>query len=153
MRGGAPEVGPGLRQEREINEMDRHYRGLERLEKREDRSAATAAVREGYRKLRVRGFELKPEFDKALIRRDTGDAGGSDARRFSALFTRLAGGVGFTKGDLQAAFERAHAGKTKPPGDSGTKSPDPEKLEQARRLREELEEREPRPGPDRDRGQ
>src|ERR1019366_2817630 len=111
-----------------------------------------APLREGYRKLRVRTFALRPEFDKALTRQEaTAAAGGG---RAAGLFNRIAAGMGFTKGDLQAAFERATAGKAVSSGDADTKghSPaDPEKLEQAGQLRDELNRRQPRPGPDRDR--
>ena len=141
------------RHDRELKEMDRHYGALDRLETRENRAADNATQREGYRKLRVRTFELKPEFDKALARQEaTGAAGGGG--RTVGLFNRLAAGIGFTKGDLQAAFERATAGKAVSSGDADTKGPapaDPEKLEQARALRDELNRRPPRPGPDRDR--
>jgi hypothetical protein len=132
------------RHTRELKEMERHYGALDRLEKRENRAASNAALREGYSKLRARSFELKPEFDKALMRQEPGAATGSGSKKFSALFSRIAEGVGFTKGDLQAAFERAHAGKTRPAGDSdasGHVPADAEKLEQARKLREDLERR------------
>ncbi len=135
--------------DRELKEMERHYVALHRLEVRENRSASTAALREGYRKLRVRTFALKPEFDKALTR--TEPAAGGEAK---GLFSRLAAGMRFTKGDLQAAFERATAAKTGVSGDADTKGhapADPEKLEQARKLRDELNRRQPRPGPERDR--
>jgi hypothetical protein len=141
------------RHDRELKEMDRHYHALDPLEARENRAADNAVQREGYRKLRVRTFELKPEFDKALARQDATTATGGGAQKLSALFSRLAEGIGFTKGDLQAAFERATAGKTVRTGDTDTKGPapaDPEKLEKARKLRDELN-RPPRPGPDRDR--
>jgi hypothetical protein len=145
------------RHNRELKEMDRHYGALDRLEARENRAADNAALREGYRKLRVRTFELKPEFDKAQTRREaTGAAGGGG--KAAGLFNRLAAGMGFTKGDLQAAFERVAAGKAGSSGEGDTKGPglqytpaDPEKLEQARELRDELNRRQPRPGPDRDR--
>ena len=143
--------------ERELKEMDRHYLALHRLEVRENRSASTAALREGYRKLRVRTFALRPEFDKALKAQEPirGEAeGGSKKPGAAGLFNRLAAGMGFTKGDLQAAFERATAGKTGSSGDADAKGlapADPEKLEQARSLRDELNRRQPRPGPDRDR--
>jgi len=140
--------------DRELKEMDRHYQALHRLEVRENRSASTAAQREGYRKLRVRTFELKPEFDKALARQEGTGATGGGGNRAVGLFNRLAAGMGLTKGDLQAAFERATAGKARPSGDTDTKGPspaDPEKLEQARSLRDELDRRQPRPGPDRGR--
>jgi hypothetical protein len=138
--------------ERELKEMDRHYLALHRLEVRENRSASTAALREGYRKLRVRTFALRPEFDKAMARQEaTAAAGGG---RAAGLFNRIAAGMGFSKGDLQAAFERATAGKAGSSGDADAKGlapADPEKLEQARQLRDELNRRQPRPGPDRDR--
>jgi hypothetical protein len=138
--------------ERELKEMDRHYLALHRLEVRENRSASTAALREGYRRLRIRTFALKPEFEKALTRPEAAaEAGGG---RTAGLFNRIAAGMGFTKGDLQAAFERATAGKAGSSGDADTKGhtpADPEKLEQARQLRDELNRRQPRPGPDRDR--
>jgi hypothetical protein len=138
--------------DRELKEMDRHYLALHRLEVRENRSASTAALREGYRKLRVRTFALRPEFDKALARQEATTAAGGGKK--AGLFNRLAAGMGFTKGDLQAAFERATSGKAVPSGDADAKGhtpADPEKLEQARQLRDELNRRQPRPGPDRDR--
>jgi hypothetical protein len=141
------------RHDRELKEVDRHYSALDRLEARENRAADNAGLREGYRKLRLRTFALKPEFDKALTRPEATAAAGGGGKT-AGLFNRLAAGMGFSKGDLQAAFERATAGKAAPSGDTDTKghSPaDPEKLEQARQLRDELNRRQPRPGPDRDR--
>ena len=140
--------------DRELKEMDRHYLALHRLEVRENRSASTAAQREGYRTLRVRTFELKPEFDKALARPEAAAGAGGGGSRTAGLFNRLAAGMGFTKGDLQAAFERAASGKPRSSGDADTNAPapaDPEKLDRARQLRDELNRRPPRPGPDRDR--
>src|ERR1035437_41729 len=141
------------RHDRELKEVDRHYSALDRLEARENRAADNAGLREGYRKLRLRTFALKPEFDKALTRPEATAAAGGGGKT-AGLFNRLAAGMGFSKGDLQAAFERATAGKAAPSGDTDTKghSPaNPEKLEQARQLRDELNRRQPRPGPDRDR--
>lgn len=138
--------------DRELKEMDRHYLALHRLEVRENRSASTAALREGYRKLRVRTFALRPEFDKAMARTESTAAAGGG--RTAGLFNRIAAGMGFTKGDLQAAFERATAGKAGSSGDADTKGhapADSEKLEQARHLRDDLNRRQPRPAPDRDR--
>jgi hypothetical protein len=141
------------RHTRELKEMDRHYGALDRLEKRENRAAANAGMREEYRKLRARSFALKPEFEKAMARQEPAatSSGGSKA---PGLFNRLASGIGLTKGDLQAAFERATAGKTvrKEDTDTAGHAPvDAEKLERARQLRDELSSRQPRPGPDRDR--
>jgi hypothetical protein len=135
--------------------MERHYRALDRLEERENRAAANAALREGYRKLRARSFSLKPEFDKAPTRTESAGTSGGGSKT-PALFNRLASGIGLTKGDLQAAFERATAGKTvrKEDTDTAGHAPvDAEKLERARQLRDELSSRQPaaasrpRPGP------
>jgi len=137
---------------RELKEMERHYSALDRLEQRENRAAANAALREGYRKLRARSFELKPEFDKALTRQEpAGTTGGGS--KAPGLFNRLASGIGLTKGDLQAAFERATAGKTvrKEDTDTAGHAPvDAEKLERARQLRDQLGRH---PSKDRDRDQ
>jgi hypothetical protein len=141
------------RHTRELKEMERHYGALDRLESRENRAAANAGMREEYRKLRARSFALKPEFDKALTRTEPAGTSGSGSKT-PALFNRLAAGIGLTKGDLQAAFERATAGKTvrKEDTDTAGHAPvDAEKLERARQLRDELSSRQPRPGPDRDR--
>jgi hypothetical protein len=138
---------------RELKEMERHYSALDRLEQRENRAAANAGLREEYRKLRARSFALKPEFDKALTRQEPAGSSGGGSKT-PALFNRLASGIGLTKGDLQAAFERATAGKTvrKEDTDTAGHAPvDAEKLERARQLRDELSSRQPRPGPERDR--
>ena len=138
---------------RELKEMERHYSALGRLEQRENRAAANAGLREEYRKLRARSFALKPEFDKALTRTEPAGTSGGGSKT-PALFNRLASGIGLTKGDLQAAFERATAGKTvrKEDTDTAGHAPvDAEKLEHARQLRDELSGRQPRPGPERDR--
>lgn len=133
---------------RELKEMDRHYAALDRLEKRENGSARYAALREGYGKLRIRTFALKPEFDKALNRQQPATVAGDGGRE--RLFNRIAEGIGLTKGDLQAAFERATAGKTVRKEDDGGHAPvDPEKLERARQLRDQLNQRMPKT-PDRD---
>jgi hypothetical protein len=137
---------------RELKEMERHYSALDRLEQRENRAAANAALREGYRQLRARSFELKPEFDRAITRQEA-IGGAADGGSKKGLFNRLASGIGLTKGDLQAAFERATAGKTvrKEDTDAAGHAPvDAEKLERARQLRDELSHR-PAKTPDRDR--
>jgi hypothetical protein len=137
---------------RELKEMERHYSALDRLEQRENRAAANAALREGYRQLRARSFELKPEFEKAITRQEA-IGGAADGGNKKGLFNRLASGIGLTKGDLQAAFERATAGKTvrKEDTDATGHAPvDAEKLERARQLRDDLSHR-PSKTPDRDR--
>ena len=130
------------RHDRELKDMDRHYHALERLEVRENRSAANAELREGYRALRVRTFALKPEFDKALAAERKPEGGDSGGRSTLDLFNRLAAGIGMSKGDLQAAFERATSGTVKPPAGGGgaSRAPvDADELERARKLRDEYE--------------
>jgi hypothetical protein len=129
------------RHDREMKDMDRHYHALARLEVRENRSAANAELRKGYRALRVRTFALKPEFDKALAVERKPDGGDSGGRKALDLFNRLAAGFGMTKGDLQAAFERATSGTVKPAeGGGGGRAPsDDVELERARKLRDEYE--------------
>jgi hypothetical protein len=141
------------RHTRELKEMERHYGALDRLEKRENRAAANAGMREEYRKLRARSFALTPEFDKALTRTEPAGTSGGGSKKAPALFNRLASGIGLTKGDLQAAFERATAGKTvrKEDTDTAGHAPvDADKLERARQLRDDLSHR-PSKTPDRDR--
>ncbi len=128
-------VALGHRHGRELKEMDRHYVALDRLEARENRAASMAVNRENHRPLRRRSFQLKTEFDKALKAQDVAASGGG-----SGLLGRLA--ARFTKGDLQAAFERATSARTRPSGDTDTRGPavvDPEKLDRASSLKEELE--------------
>jgi hypothetical protein len=143
------------RHDRELKEMNRHYHALTRLEARENRSAANAGLREGFRALRQRTFALRPEFDKALSgerKTATTEAGG---RTRANLFNRLAGAVGLTKGDFEAAFERATAARTKASDDAGTGGhapKDADALDRARQLREDLLRRQPgRDDPDRER--
>ena len=140
------------RHTRELKEMERHYGALDRLESRENRAAANAGLREEYRKLRARSFALKPEFEKAMARQEPAGASGGGSKA-PGLFNRLASGIGLTKGDLQAAFERATAGKTvrKDDTDAAGHAPvDADKLERARQLRDDLSHR-PSKTPDRDR--
>lgn len=140
---------------RELKEMDRHFAALDRLDRRENSSARYADLREGYRRLRLRVFALTPEFEKATKAQQPLQGGGGDSRGIVAAFNRLAEGVGFTQGDLQAAFERAKAGKVVPQGDADTqgRAPvDPDKLAAAERLRDEIRARAPkREDPDRER--
>jgi hypothetical protein len=140
------------RHTRELKEMERHYGALDRLESRENRAAANAGLREEYRKLRARSFALKPEFEKAMARQEPAGASGGGSKA-PGLFNRLASGIGLTKADLQAAFERATAGKTvrKDDTDAAGHAPvDADKLERARQLRDDLSHR-PSKTPDRDR--
>ena len=139
---------------RELHDLDRRERALARLESREDRSVETALKREQFqihvlKKPPQRA--LKPEFDKAIALKEaagTGSGGG-----LSAKFRQRAEGIGFSKGELQAAFERATSGRTKAAdsGEGGPAPADPEKLDEARKVRDQFRSRQPRPGPDKDR--
>jgi hypothetical protein len=139
---------------RELHEIDRRYRALDQQEARENRSVETALKREQFQLFVLKKPPqrvLKPEFDRAAgIREATGSAGSGE---LSAKFRHQAQDSGVRKGELQAAFERATSGKTKPAGDagSGPAPADTEKLDEARRTRDEFRRRQPRPGPDRDR--
>jgi hypothetical protein len=139
---------------RELHEIDRRYRALDQQEARENRSVETALKREQFQLFVLKKPPqrvLKPEFDRAAeIREATGSAGSVG---LSAKFRHQAQDTGVRKGELQAAFERATSGKTKPVGDtgSGPAPADTEKLDEARRARDEFRRRQPRPGPDRDR--
>jgi hypothetical protein len=147
----------------ELKELDRTYRALDRLETRENRSAETALLREGYRKLRVRSFALKPEFQRAAMEQEAvrGEAEGGSKKpgnKTIGLFNRLAAGAGFTKGDLQRAYERATGIRPKPGSDDPGRPPqmDEDKLGRARDMKAELERREREQdrderGPDRER--
>jgi hypothetical protein len=140
---------------RELHDMDRRYRALDRLETRENRSVETALKREQFqihvlKKPPQRA--VQPEFNRAAgLREATGNAGGGG---LAAKFRQKAEDGGVRRGELQAAFERATSGRTKAAGDAGEGGPAPaekENLDEARRTRDELQRRLPRPGPDRDR--
>jgi hypothetical protein len=123
--------------DRELHDMDRRYRALERLEMRENRSAETALNREQFQDLLKKkppARVLKIEFEKALASRKVAD-------------------TGFSKGELQAAFERATSARTRA-GDTGEGGPAParaERPDKPRAPREEFRNRPPRPVPDKDR--
>jgi hypothetical protein len=140
---------------REQHDLDRRYRTLDRLETRENRSVETALKREQFQihvlkkpSQRV----VQPEFNRAAgVREATGNAGSGG---LSAKFRHHAEDSGVRRGELKAAFERATSGKTKAAGDAGEGGPAPpekENLDEARRLRDELQRRQPRPGPNRER--
>jgi hypothetical protein len=140
---------------RELHDMDRRYRALDRLETRENRSVETALKREQFRIHVLKKppqRAVQPEFNRAAgLREATGNAGGGG---LAAKFRQKAEDGGVRRGELQAAFERATSGRTKAAGDAGEGGPAPaekENLDEARRTRDELQRRLPRPGPDRDR--
>jgi hypothetical protein len=127
--------------ERELHDMDRHYRALSRIEARENLSAELALKREQLHLLRKPPARvLKPEFDRVaqpLYRQRTGTDGQE------AIAAR--------KGELQAAFERATSGRTRPAGGTGESAPTPpEKPDKPRDALDEWRNRQPRPGPNRD---
>lgn len=139
---------------RELHDMDRRTLALARLEARENRSVETALKREQFQLHVLKKppqRALKPEFDRALgIKEATGNTGTGG---LSAKFRQRAEGTGLRKGDLQAAFERATSGRTKAAdsGEGGPAPADPEKLDEARKARDQFRSRQPRPGPDKDR--
>ena len=139
---------------RERDDLDRRYRALERLETRENRSMETALKREQFQNLVLKKLPqrvLVPEFEKASERQRAAAGGGGGG--LSGRIGHPADSTGIRRGELQAAFERATAGKTRAAGDAGggPAPADPEKTSEAQRLAEQLRRRQPRPGPDTDR--
>ena len=148
---------------RERQEMDRRAAALAAIEARERQSLEIALKRQEFQKAReiIAGGrilpELKPEFDRAAqgldIRRGEGDSRaarkGQAARDFAAS---LAGKPPLTRGDLQRAFELAKDPARKPVagGQEHTEEVDPEKLQQAREKKDELEKRQREHDRDRD---
>jgi hypothetical protein len=171
---------------RERQEMERRYAALDAVETRERQSLALALRREEFQ--RARGLiaggrifqKLKPEFDRAANPAGTAQGGGDSraAKKAQVMrdFAKAAdpqkqktGDTGqspkarptFTKGDLQRAYELAKdpARKSDTGQQEHTEEFDPDKAEQAREKRNELEKRQrghdkgrKDPGPDRDPG-
>jgi hypothetical protein len=142
--------------ERELYDIERRDLVLSRIEARENLSAELAVKRERFQLLVMKKPPervLKTEFDRAaqgIYQRRTGT---EDGKPLKDSFGKAAD-IGSRKGELQAAFERATSGKTKPAGDAGEGGPapaNPEKTDQARDALDEFRKRQPRPGPDRDR--
>jgi hypothetical protein len=158
------------RHRREMQNFRHEERGLTSLDKRERRSLETRLRREALRQLaRPDRASIRPEFGAAAagkteIRKGEGAQKGQLKKDFAAAArgqqaTEARGGESkgskpaATKGDLQRAFELAKAAR-KPSSDQQEhkEEVDPEKLEQARKTKEELERRKPpAPGPERDR--
>jgi hypothetical protein len=150
---------------RERHEMERRYASLAAIEARERQSLEIALKRQEFQRAReipAGGRQIKPEFDRAAqgldIRSGEGDSRaarkGQAARDFAAA---QAGKPPVTKGDLQRAFERAKDPEHKPASEQQehTGEADPEKPEQARKTKADLEkrQREQEPSPrDRDPG-
>ena len=99
------------RHDRELKETDRHYRALDRLDARENRSARTALHREEFQKIadlvrKPPGRELKPEFDRVanpvLERTGTDDGRGPQ----EAMGAKANEGNKQEKGKLVSLFNR-----------------------------------------------
>jgi hypothetical protein len=142
--------------DRELYDIDRRYVALSRIEARENLSAELAVKRERFHLLVLKkppARVLKTEFDRVANRLYRQRTGTEDGKSLKDSFGKAAD-IGLRKGELQAAFERATSGKTKPAGDAGEGGPapaNPEKTDQAHDALDEFRKRQPRPGPDRDR--
>ena len=159
------------RHRREMQNFRHQESGLTSLDKRERRSLETRLRREALRQLaRPDRASIQPEFaaaaaGKTEIRKGDGGQKGKLKKDFAAAAreqtaTEARGGeskgskpAATTKGDLQRAFEQAKAARKPSSGQQEhTEEAAPEKLEQARKTKEELEKRKPpAPGPERDR--
>ena len=158
------------RHRREMQNFRHQERGLASLDKRESRSLETRLRREALRQLaRPDRASIRPEFaaaaaGKTEIRKGDGGQKGKLKKDFAAAAreqtaTEVRGGESkgskpaATKGDLQRAFELAKAARKPSSGQQEhTEEVAPEKLEQARKTKEDLEKRKtPAPGPERDR--
>ena len=158
------------RHRREMQNFKHQERALTSLDKRERRSLKIGLRRDGLRQIaRQDRSTIRPEFSAAAagmteIRK--GDDGRKEKLKkdFAAAArgreaTEAGGGESkgskpaATKGDLQRAFEQARAARKPSSGQQEhTEEVDPDKLEQARKTKEELEKRKPQPpGPERDR--
>jgi hypothetical protein len=156
------------RHARERQEMERRYTSLAAVETRERQSLALALKREELQRARgiIAGgrifLKLKPEFDRAADPATAAQGGGdSRAAKKAQIMRDLAraadpqkqkagdGGQSpkarptFTKGDLQRAFDLAKdpARKSDTGQQEHTEEADPEKLEQAREKKDDLEKR------------
>jgi len=88
--------------------------------------------------------KLKKDFEAAARGQEETEAGGGESKGLRPAAT---------KGDLQRAFEQARAARKPSSGQQEhTEEVDPDKLEQARKTKEELEKSKAQPpGPERDR--
>lgn len=147
---------------REAEDMDSHYHDLARLEKRENSSMALQMRREAFKNLRTDARTIQPEFEKAAKGQEPQSTAAGGGATLADKFKRPATRPVLGKGDLQAALERAKAAKSdlQPQKLRDERSPDEidqERLEQARRTRDELQKRKdstdktPGRGPDKDR--
>jgi hypothetical protein len=94
--------------DRELQEMDRRYRALARLDGRENRSAETALKREQFLQLVLKKQpqrDLKPEFDRAAHGRER--TGTGDGKPLKATFDKAVNDKAAKPPiDLTAAFNR-----------------------------------------------
>jgi hypothetical protein len=159
------------RHSREMQNFRHQEKGLGSLDKRERRSLETRLRREALRQIaRPDRASIRSEFaaaaaGKTEIRKGDGGQKGKLKKDFAAAAreqtaTEARGGeskgsrpAATTKGDLQRAFEQAKAARKPSSGQQEhTEEPAPDKLEQARKTKEDLEKRKPQPpGPERDR--
>jgi len=158
------------RHRREMQNFRHQEKALGSLDKRERRSLETALRREVLRRLTRPDRTIQPEFaaaaaGKTEIKKGDGAQKGKLKKDFAAAAreqtaTEARGGEGkgpkpaaATKGDLQRAFEQAKSARKPSSGQQEhTEEPAPDKLEQARKAKEDLEKRKPQaPGPERDR--
>lgn len=158
------------RHRREMQNFKYRERALDSLDKRERRSLKTTLRREGLLQIGRQDRSIKPAFSAAAAGK-TQIKKGDDERKaklkkdFAAAVKaqqtiQARGGEGGgrrpaspTKGDLQRAYERANAARKPSSGQQEhTEKADPDKQEQARKTKEELEQQKPQPpGPERDR--
>lgn len=159
------------RHRREMQNFKQQERSLVSLDKRERRSLETSLRREGLRQIaRQDRSTIRPEFAAAVagkteIRKDDDERREKLKRDFAAAARaqqeiQARGGEGkatkpapATRGDLQRAFEKARDARKPSSGQQEhIEEVTPEKPEQVRKTKEELEQRKPQPpGPERDR--
>jgi len=158
------------RHRREMQNFRHQERALTSIDKRERRSLKIALRREGLRQLARPGRSIRPEFAAATartieIRKGDGGQKGKLTKDFAEAArrkeaTETGGGeskgvrpTGFTKGDLQRAFEKARTARPPSSGQQGhSEGAAPDKVEPDKKKREEPEpHKTPPPGPDRDR--
>jgi hypothetical protein len=167
------------RHDRERHDMQRQYANLAAVETRERQSLEIALKRQEFQRVReiIAGsrllpeWQLKPEFDRAVnpveARQGGGDSMAAKKAQLLRDFARAADrqkqktgaggqapkGPAFSKADLQRAFELAKDPARKPAAtgqQEHTEEIDPQKLEQAREKKDDLEKRQRGHAKDRD---
>ena len=139
---------------RELADIERRSRALTRLETRETKSLEISLKREEFQLHVLRKppqSVLRTDFDKVIGLQIAGRGGNGGA---TAPFRQAAQVHAMTRGDLQKAFERAHAARAKGGGDGGEEGQAPvshNRLDEARQIRDDLAKRKAPSGPDKDR--